>query len=402
MVSRRLQIPGGMQDTLPEECRAKRALESRLRGMFTSWGYREIETPILEYYDALDDAVWGYRPEHVWKTFDTEGRILAIRPDTTIPAARLAGSKLRNVSLPLRLCYLQSACKMERDTQSLLSEQTQAGVELMGSASREADMEILGLAVKSLQTAGIERVQLEIGHAGYLNAIVREAGLSRDTQSRLLEWIGQKNVPEMERFLQSENVSPEVCSCLLALPALFGGEEVFERARALSHSSEAQEAVDALEALYRWLHAAYPDLDLSVDMALEQEAGYYSGLIFQAQTTDVGQPILSGGRYDHLPERYGRPLPAVGFAMSLKLALIALEKQGRFQDRMQKGVGIAFDEAGFAAAYRLAEQLRQTGETAMLLHGCTREALADALTHGRYVRGYYVDSRGIWPVEGGD
>jgi ATP phosphoribosyltransferase regulatory subunit len=90
MECRRLQIPSGMQDTLPGECARKRQLEAGLRRLFTLQGYQEIETPILEYYGALDDRTWGYRPEDVWKTFDSAGRILAVRPDSTIPAARMA------------------------------------------------------------------------------------------------------------------------------------------------------------------------------------------------------------------------------------------------------------------------------------------------------------------------
>ena len=79
MERRRLQIPSGMQDTLPGECAGKRRLEDKLRRLFTLGGYQEIETPILEYYDALDDQTFGYRPEQVWKTFDPQARILAVR-----------------------------------------------------------------------------------------------------------------------------------------------------------------------------------------------------------------------------------------------------------------------------------------------------------------------------------
>ena len=101
MERRRLQIPSGMQDTLPGECAGKRRLEDKLRRLFTLGGYQEIETPILEYYDALDDQTFGYRPEQVWKTFDPQARILAVRPDSTIPAVRLASGRLKNAPLPL-------------------------------------------------------------------------------------------------------------------------------------------------------------------------------------------------------------------------------------------------------------------------------------------------------------
>ena len=101
MAQRRLQIPNGMQDTLPGECARKRQLEEQLRRLFTLEGYQEIETPVLEYYEALDDRTWGYRPEDLWKTFDSTGRILAVRPDSTIPAARMAAGRLAEAPLPL-------------------------------------------------------------------------------------------------------------------------------------------------------------------------------------------------------------------------------------------------------------------------------------------------------------
>ena len=150
MERRRLQIPSGMQDTLPGECAGKRRLEDKLRRLFTLGGYQEIETPILEYYDALDDQTFGYRPEQVWKTFDPQARILAVRPDSTIPAVRLASGRLKNAPLPLRLRYVQSAAKLHSETLSLLCQDTQAGVELMGEGSAQADAEVIALAVEAL------------------------------------------------------------------------------------------------------------------------------------------------------------------------------------------------------------------------------------------------------------
>ena len=147
MATPKLQIPNGMQDTLPGECRARRELEERFRRLFQLSGYREIETPILEYYDVLSDKTYGYRPEHVWKTFDSFGHVLAIRPDSTIPCARLAAGALREWPLPLRLFYTQSASNYQSDTLSMLCEQPQAGLELMGEDAAAADAEAISLAV---------------------------------------------------------------------------------------------------------------------------------------------------------------------------------------------------------------------------------------------------------------
>ena len=179
MERRRLQIPSGMQDTLPGECAGKRRLEDKLRRLFTLGGYQEIETPILEYYDALDDQTFGYRPEQVWKTFDPQARILAVRPDSTIPAVRLASGRLKNAPLPLRLCYVQSAAKFHSETLSLLCEDTQAGVELMGEGSAQADAEVIALAVEALRAAGIRDFLIELGQVKFVSGFLEEAGLQQ-------------------------------------------------------------------------------------------------------------------------------------------------------------------------------------------------------------------------------
>lgn len=196
MERRRLQIPSGMQDTLPGECAGKRRLEDKLRRLFTLGGYQEIETPILEYYDALDDQTFGYRPEQVWKTFDPQARILAVRPDSTIPAVRLASGRLKNAPLPLRLCYVQSAAKFHSETLSLLCEDTQAGVELMGEGSAQADAEVIALAVEALRAAGIRDFLIELGQVKFVSGFLEEAGLTeqqcaavRDMMAHKTRWI---------------------------------------------------------------------------------------------------------------------------------------------------------------------------------------------------------------------
>ena len=235
METRKLQIPGGMQDTLPGECQAQRRLEEKLRALFRLYGFREIATPILEYYDALDDSTFGYRPEHVWKTFDRNGCVLAIRPDSTIPAVRLASGPLRDAPLPLRLCYLQNATMYESDTLSMLCEQMQAGVELMGEHGPQADAEVIQLAVEALRLAGLEDFQLELGDAGFFRGFMLEAGLNGEQAEVIRRFTEEKNAIGIQMHLRSLNLPMDVSERLMQLPRLFGGIEVLEEAEKLTH-----------------------------------------------------------------------------------------------------------------------------------------------------------------------
>ncbi len=382
MIHRRLQIPGGMQDTLPSECAAKRSIENTLRALFALNGYQEIETPILEYYDALNDETWGYSPEHLWKTFDPDGRVLALRPDTTIPAARLAAGRLQQNALPLRISYLQSACKYERDTLSMLSEQTQAGVELMGVESPQADAEVIALAVESLKRAGVQHFQIELGQAAFFDGFLEEAGLDTENIQTLRKLTEEKNTLGIQMLLRKLDVSEDVTRRLTKLPLLYGPISKISKAREMTTSPVCAEALDNLEEVIEILRMYGCADELTLDLGMAQEAGYYSGTVFRAQTAHVGQPILSGGRYDGLNARFGRPLPAVGFAMSLKLALIALERQGVVFENPVTDCEIGFDASRMSDAINLAQEMRQQGRRVSLAYDMTEDELKNRQGRG--------------------
>ena len=308
----RLQIPNGMQDTLPGECLRKRQMEQQLRESFRLCGYQEIETPLLELYDALDDATYGYRPEQVWKTFDARGRVLAVRPDTTIPAVRLAAGRLREAPLPLRLCYMQSSAAYESDTVSMLCEKTQAGVELMGESDPAADAEVIALAVTSLRQAGLKDFQIELGQAMFVDGFMQEAGLTPAQSAEVRRLTEEKNALALQMYLTRLPVSGDAAARLMRLPQLYGDASVLDVAEALTAHPLCRAAIGNLRAIIACLDAWGCADCLSVDLGMVHHANYYSGMIFRGITAQLGEPILSGGRYDGLPARFGREIPAVG------------------------------------------------------------------------------------------
>lgn len=401
MADRRLQIPSGMQDTLPGECARKRMLEQEIRRLFASHGYQEVETPILEYYDALDDAIWGYRPEHVWKTFDGKGRILAVRPDSTIPAVRLAAGRLGDAPLPLRLCYVQPATKFRYDTLSMLCEETQCGVELMGEGSAQADAECIALAIEALRLAGLRDFQVELGQAGFFAGFMQEAGLDDRQCAAVRELTEQKNALGIQLYLEKLAVSADVTRRLQRLPMLYGGPEILDEAEALTAHPLCRAAVKNLRDILALLEA-YGCADcVSVDLGMTHEANYYSGMIFRGMTAELGQPLLSGGRYDDLPARYGREIPATGFALSMKLLMIALERQGAAFTAPVPDVLLAFDPACLKQAIDWAREQRENGRTVAMLYGATEAELQARVGAGAARSAVYISPDGVRRCEGG-
>lgn len=394
MSLKKLQIPTGMQDTLPGECEARNRLEERFRALFRSFGYREIRTPILEYYDTLSERPYGYRPEHVWKTFDRSGRILTLRPDSTIPAARIAAGPLREADLPLRLCYLQSAAAYEVDTLSMLCEQPQAGVELMGESGSLADAEVIGLAVDCLKAAGLASCQIELGQAAFFTGFLREAGLSDSQAREVQQLVERKDALGIQMYLRQENVSPDVTHRLMQLPRLYGDAAVLDEAEALTRSPECLAALRNLREVIAALARTGCEAEVTIDLGMAQEAGYYSGIIFRGHASGAGQPILSGGRYDGLTERFGREMPAVGFALMTKLLMIALERQGERFEASPVDVMIACAPDRTAEALRRAAALRAVGKSVAMIYSGDRELLRHHLETGHALSGLFFAPEG--------
>lgn len=402
MESRRLQIPNGMQDTLPGECAHKRLMEGQVRRLFALHGYQEIETPILEYYNTLDDATYGYRPEHVWKTFDSKGQILAVRPDSTIPAVRLAAGRLKGEALPLRLCYVQSATHFQSETLSMLCEEPQAGVELMGEPGPQADAEVIALAIETLLKAGLRDFQIELGQAGFFAGFMQEAGLTEGQCAVVRELTEQKNALGIQLYLEKLAVSRDVAQRLMRLPRLYGDISVLDEAAALTNHALCRAAVSNLRQVVDILREYGCEKYLSIDLGMVHQANYYSGMIFRGMTADLGQPLLSGGRYDGLPSRFGREMPATGFAVSLKLLLMALERQGAAFTAPVPDKMVGFDTGCLADAIAFAKAERAKGVCVSMQYNAAPEALADKARRGLTGEAVYISREGVqtWTSSG--
>ena len=103
-----LITPEGTRDLLFEECLARRMVENKLTTLFSRFGYSEVVTPGIEFYDLFSGSSRNFQQESMYKLTDSKGRLIVMRPDSTIPIARLASTRLKDAKRPLRLYYNQS------------------------------------------------------------------------------------------------------------------------------------------------------------------------------------------------------------------------------------------------------------------------------------------------------
>jgi ATP phosphoribosyltransferase regulatory subunit len=298
-------IPSGTRDVLPDELREVRAITEAMRAVFDSAGYGEVATPALEYEAVLtrgDPAA----ADPAYRLFDEHGNVLVLRSDMTIPIARVVAARYPSEPVPLRFCYVQHAYRAVRRHRLQPREILQAGIELIGAPGPEGTAEAITLLCGALDAAGLQSYRVGVGDASLFARVLERAGV--EDRERLLEALDAHDFVTLRRELPSD---------LARLATTRGGPEVLEGV---------PEA-----AVLRELHALLPgDVAERViyDLGLLRSLGYYTGAVFEVYDAAFGAPMGGGGRYDELLGRFGRELPACGWALDIERVHAARVKEG--------------------------------------------------------------------------
>lgn len=312
-----LLTPEGTRDLLFDECLAKRSIQERLRKIFTAYGYSEVLTPGLEFYDVFNGKVRYFPQETLYKLVDGKNRLMVLRPDNTMPIARLAATRLRAESLPLKLYYNQSIFMVNPKNSGRDDEFTQSGIEILGGEKTAADYEALSLAAQALFTCD-EDFRLEIGESGIFRTVVDDLNLPEEQAELIHSLIESKNYPALNEALSGiDGAAAEACK---ALPSLFGESEVFTEAEKYMYNDQLKEKLSYLHGIYEALCSMGYSGKIKVDLGLAHKKNYYTGILFRGYVEGYGQPVLSGGRYDTLLGDFGRNAAAVGFAVNVEAA----------------------------------------------------------------------------------
>jgi ATP phosphoribosyltransferase regulatory subunit len=326
----RSQLPHGVQDRFLVEAARQRRLEAVLRERFASWGYREVIPPTFEYYENLIVGASVELQRAMYRFFDREGRTLALRADFTPQVARMAATKLFDQPMPLRCSYIGNLFRYEEPQAGRKREFTQAGVELIGADTPDADAEVVALAVAVLEALDLRDFQVNLGQMAFFRALTE--GLPAEVLDSIREAIDHKNSARLADALSLAGVTGNQRDLLRRLPDLIGGPEILDEARVLSASlPEASGAIAAIERLaqvYGLLRAYGVHDRMILDLSEVRGMDYYTGITFRGVAPGLGWPVLSGGRYDDLIARFGRPLAAVGFGLGIERALLVQTHQG--------------------------------------------------------------------------
>ena len=355
-------IPKGVRDFLPLKAAKVEYLQQQLQQVYAAWGFQPVITPQLEYLDVLEQGLGEGLRDRTFRFDDRQsGRMLAFPPDSTPQIARIAATRMSELPLPLRLCY---SGRVLRHTEQQVGKDRdifQSGVELIGLDSPEADAEMIAMAVESLVAVGAEEFTIDIGQVEFFRGVMDGLPLDAQLAGQVADAVLRKDSSELKLLLEKSELKDSTCEEILALPRLYGGREVLDRAEASVSNERSRRALDNLVQVLDVLDVYGVRDHVTLDLGELRGLNYHTGITFQGFLSGVGQTVCSGGRYNNLTEKYGFSAPSTGFTFSLLHLLFALDKV--LDQRVVPSCDLLIFATGknLRAAQQLACQLRKCG-----------------------------------------
>lgn len=355
-------IPEGVDDTHYDEYEIKENITNKIKGLYKGYGYKQILTPTFEYYDMFSSIEGTINRDKMFKFIDGSGKILVLRPDATVPIARMAAASYRGYKGYLKFCYVTSVFRASNSKNSYKKEFVQAGAEYFGNETPEADGEIIALAIESLKKCGIEEFTIDIGQAQFFKGILEELNITDEYKNEIKRLIENKNFAELNTLIRNLDTTDKLKETLFEIPYLYGEpDNVMKKAKEIILSDGMKKALDNLKKIYEILRDYGYEKYISIDLGLINHLDYYTGVVFKGYVSNHGKEVLSGGRYDNLTKQYGSYMPATGFGLNIDELLEVVKMFEINSNITSTDFLILYAEENRQEAFNLAGQLREKG-----------------------------------------
>ncbi len=377
-----LHIPEGVKDYIGEEAALKDHIQNTVKKIFRTNSYNLVETPSFEYLDVFSLGEESFQQPSLYHLVSRQGELMALRSDMTRSIARVIGTQKTNDQLPQRFCYLSNSFRYPERYQGKLHEFTQAGIELIGNKSLEADAEVIKVAVKCLREVGVSDFTVHIGSGKFLECILADLGFEEESSIEVFKAIEAKDAVKLKSILRKAQIEAEILELLLELIQCSGQIKLLRSVKAKMPSSRAKEALETMEALYELLEDYGVNECVIFDFSLMSYGKYYTGMMFQIFTLGVGSALVEGGRYDHLLSKFGKDLPAVGFGMHINLVMQRLLNQKDLSKRQSNRTLVVSTPVTRKVCQEVSDHLRAQE---LIIENYLSEDIHEALIYAKQV-----------------
>ncbi|MDO5679460.1 MAG: ATP phosphoribosyltransferase regulatory subunit [Pelistega sp.] len=327
MTTQNWLLPEHLSDILPAEARRTEELRRRLLDLYRTYGFEMVTPPLVEYTTSLYAGQSVDLPLQTCKLVDQiSGRTLGIRADMTPQITRIDAHLLNREGVT-RLCYCGSVLHARPAGLLADRELMQIGAEVYGHAGYEADCQVIGLAIESLALAGVTKVRLDLNHPGVTRALIDAYPPLNEVTSDIYTFLKDKDIASLISCLNNyPNIPAEIRLALLALPRLYGGPEVLDRA--IQELPSLPGILDAIQELRDIVNTLGLD-ELGIDLSDVRGYDYHCGVIFALYADGWHEAVVRGGRYDNVSKIFGRARAATGFSLDLRKLARGLEPAQR-------------------------------------------------------------------------
>jgi histidyl-tRNA synthetase len=436
------RLPRGLADRGPAEIAATRQMTDAIRGVYERYGFEPVETPAIEYTDALGKFLPDQdRPnEGVFSFQDDDEQWLSLRYDLTAPLARYVAENFQKVALPYRSYRFGWVFRNEKPGPGRFRQFMQFDADTVGAATMAADAEICMMAADTMEALGIERGQyvVKVNNRKVLDGVMEAIGIGGDANAgkrltvlRAIDKLDRLGVEGVRQLLGegrkdesgdfTKGAGLDVASTNRVIERITSGVagDIGGGAMVIGDASSGQlpagqavelQGLDELQQIQTLVRAAGYESDrIRIDPTVVRGLEYYTGPVYEVELLletkdEKGRPVRfgsvgGGGRYDGLVSRFrGEPVPATGFSIGVSRLQAALTMIGKLESRPAPGPVLVtvFDRDRVADYQKMVAQLRNAGIRAELYLGNPKNNVGQQLK--------YADRRGspCAVIQGGD
>lgn len=363
----------GTNDYLPEQARVRDYLQNKILQVYTENGFEHIITPIIEDAENLDKSEGGDNLNLVFKIMKrgeklekavAEGKLdeisdMGLRYDLTLPLSRYYANNRNELISPMKCIQIDRVYRAERPQKGRLREFIQCDIDILGTSSITAEIELIATTTKALLAIGMDEFTVKINDRRILRAVLLHMGFEEKELDSVcitfdkMDKIGADGVKA--ELLEKEYDSAIVESFYEFLKK---GDFSLDTIESLIGANEAIDNVKKI--ITAAVAMADGKYDIRYDISLVRGQGYYTGTVFEVESNKFKGAIAGGGRYDNLIGKFlNESVPAVGFSIGFERIYAILSEQGIKEEDTKKRIAVLYEEDEIAAAYAKAEELRK-------------------------------------------
>ena len=363
MVQLKNLLPEGVETLFGDEYAFKDEILNNVKETFRSFGYRQILTPTFEYLDLYKEMFGGINFKQMLKFISPQGDIMVLRPDATIPVARMAAKFYKDKDEYLKFFYTTPIFRQLESQKGDEREFLQAGIEYFANADSSCDAEVIAIGIKTLLDNGIKDIRIDLGQVDYLGSLLEEAEPNENVRKKIITLIESKNHGELKAYLNQRSIEGTYKNLILSIVTMYGiPEEILPMAKACAINDRMRKAIENCEQVYQILADYGYQKYIIFDLGFTNPLNYYTGIIFKGYVDNFGKAILQGGRYDQLTQNFGTYKPACGFGVNINY-LVDIVSMSKSIDSVACYTDylILYEIEDRRYAFEIAEKLRTKG-----------------------------------------